>query len=591
MKERVMKTENKIIASSIFLGMSFWIIDALIDSFIFYEATFLESLIFDLPKIEIYFRLVILISFSIFGFIVSRFFTKQRQIEDVLRESEEKYRTLIENAGEAIIVAQDGVIKFANPKGEELYGRSQEELASRPLTYFIHEEDREMVGERHKRRLKGEEPPVAYSFRIVDKNGNIKWVELSVVLFSWDDRPATLCFMTDITEKMTIEAQLQQAQKLEALGILAGGLAHDFNNLLTVIVGNIDLAKDDIKPDVGISENLTEAEKASLRAKELTKQLITFSKGGEPVKEVGSIGDLVKDTTNLTISGSNARCEFSLPENLWLAKFDEGQMKHAIKNLIDNAIESIQDGGSIDIQTENFEIDSETAESSSPFSEGKYIKIAIRDHGVGIPEDHLSKIFDPYFSTKEMGKQKGMGLGLATTYSIINRHEGHLIVESEVGVGTTFTIYLPVAVEDIVDLEPIEIPKPEKPEIHTGRILLMDDEKSIRKVTKQMLSRLGYDPDFAKDGTEAIELYKGAIESGKPFEAVILDLTIKEGMGGVDTIKRLIEIDPQIRAIVSSGYSNDPVMTNFRAYGFIGALPKPYPMKDLSDALNKVTEE
>jgi CheY-like chemotaxis protein len=184
-----------------------------------------------------------------------------------------------------------------------------------------------------------------------------------------------------------------------------------------------------------------------------------------------------------------------------------------------------------------------------------------------------------------------MGLGLATTYSIINRHDGHITVESEVGVGTTFIIFLPAHEKDIRKLEPIEIPKPEKPEFFTGRILLMDDEKSIRKVTKHMLSRLGYNPDFAKEGKEAIELYKGAIESGNPFEAVILDLTIKEGMGGVETIKKLMEIDPQVRAIVSSGYSNDPVMTNFRKYGFIGALAKPYTKKDLSDTLNKVTEQ
>nr|MBC8394125.1 response regulator [Deltaproteobacteria bacterium] len=212
-------------------------------------------------------------------------------------------------------------------------------------------------------------------------------------------------------------------------------------------------------------------------------------------------------------------------------------------------------------------------------------------HGVGIPEEHLSRIFDPYFSTKEMGIQKGMGLGLATTYSIINRHDGHITVESEVGCGTTFTLYLPAHEKDLRELEPEKTPRPEKPEIRTGRILVMDDEEMMRNLANQVLSRFGYDVEVAKDGAEAIELYKKAMDSGRQFEVVILDLTVKYGIGGKDAIKNLSAIDPQVKAIVSSGYFNDPVMTDFRRYGFIGALPKPYTMKDLKDALDKVTKE
>jgi len=393
---------------------------------------------------------------------------------------------------------------------------------------------------------------------------------------------------TKKTDRKKMQDELVIAKKLDSIGVLAGGIAHDYNNLLSVIICYIELAKDNIKPELGVSEFLKEAEKASLRAQELTKQLVTFSKGGAPVKKVDSIGDLVNETTNLHLSGSNVKSELIFPDDLWLVEFDEGQMKHAVKNIIDNAVESMPDGGTIDIIAEKLNI---TAEQGLPIPEGKYVKISVQDHGVGIPEEHLSMVFDPYFSTKEMGAQKGMGLGLATTYSTINRHDGNITVESEVGVGTTFTIYLPAYEKDVRELEPIDISKPEKDVIRTGRILLMDDEKSIRKVTKQMLSRLGYDPDFAKEGTEAIAQYKGAIESGNPFEVVILDLTIKEGMGGVDTIKKLIKIDPQVKAIVSSGYSNDPVMTDYRAYGFIGALPKPYSKKDLNDELNKVTEQ
>ena len=389
----------------------------------------------------------------------------------------------------------------------------------------------------------------------------------------------------DITESKKMEEELLRAQKLESIGHLAGGIAHDFNNLLSIIIGNIELAKNDIKHEIGAFENLKEAENATLQAKGLTKQLITFSKGGLPAKEVGSIGELVMDATNLSLSGSSIKCTFLIPNDLWPVDFDKGQMKHAVKNMIVNAAESMPDGGTINVTAENFIV---AAERKLPLPEGKYVKISIRDQGVGIPEEHLSMIFDPYFSTKEMGIQKGMGLGLATTYSIISRHDGHITVESEVGAGTTFTLYLPAHEKDVKKVKLKEISKPEKSAIRTGRILLMDDEEMIRKFGKQVLNRFGYHAELAKDGVEAIELYKNAIDSGKPFEAVILDLTIKEGTGGADTIKKLKEIDPQVRAIVSSGYSNNPVMEDFRQYGFMGALTKPYTMKDLDDTLNKV---
>ena len=386
-------------------------------------------------------------------------------------------------------------------------------------------------------------------------------------------------------DKRRLESQLQQAQKMESVGILSGGIAHDFNNLLSIIIGNIELAKDDITLETGASGFLNEAREASLKAQELTKQLITFSKGGAPFKEIGSIEDLVKKIADTSLSDTDVKCEFNISSDLHVVKFDRGQMNHAVKNIIINAVESMSDSGSIVVKADNF---TKTAESDLPIAEGNYVKISIRDQGIGIPEEHLSKIFDPYFSTKERGPQKGMGLGLAITYSIINRHDGHVAVESEAGVGTTLTIYLPAVVEEIVGIEPVKMAKPEKAAVRTGRILVMDDEEMIRNLSKQMLSRLGYEPEVAKNGTEAVELYGAAKDSGKPFDVVILDLTIKGGAGGKEVIKKLMAIDPDIKAIVSSGYSNDPVMTDFRAYGFIGALPKPHTINDLIDMLNKV---
>jgi len=396
-------------------------------------------------------------------------------------------------------------------------------------------------------------------------------------------------FARDMTERKIMHEDLLKAQKTEAIGTLAEGIAHDFNNLLSIIMGYISLAEDDIKPKVGVSEYLKEAEIAALRAQELTKQLITFSKGDEPVKNIDSIGDLVRETTALfPLRQNSVDFEFFKSDDLMLVEFDEAQMKHAIINLMANAVESMPDGGTIDVRVENINISSGTEEQNLPLSEGRYVKISVKDHGVGIPKKHLSKVFDPYFSTKEIGTQKGMGLGLATTHSIIDKHNGHIAVESETGVGSTFTIYLPAFEQITQNLDQAQPSVPAKPASLTGKILVMDDEDMIRNISKQILSRLGYEPELARDGAEAIELYKNALHAGKPFDAVVLDLTIPEGVGGKETIKSLLKIDPQAKAVVSSGYINDPVMTDFRKYGFTGALAKPYKKEDLNDVLNKV---
>ncbi len=386
-------------------------------------------------------------------------------------------------------------------------------------------------------------------------------------------------------ERIKIEAQLQQAQKMEAIGALAGGIAHDFNNLLSVILTNISLAQDEIKPAVGTSEFLKEAEKASIRAGELTTRVITFSRGGEPVKKVTAIGELVKDSVSSLLSGSDTDCEFSIADNLSLVEIDQGQMKHVIHNIVSNAREAMTGKGSIKVYCENVTIGPKDALT---LKDGKYVRISIKDQGVGIPEESLSKIFDPYCSTKEMGVDKGIGLGLSICHSIVEKHGGLLTVESEPGMGTTLFIYLPASEKEIPEPEPVKKPIAERPVTGGGKILVMDDEEMIRHMTSQVLGLLGYNAEVSKDGVEAIEMYKRAKESGEPFDAVILDLTIEFGMGGTEAIRKLIEIDPDVKAIVSTGYSNDPVVAKFREYGFRGALTKPYTNDELSKALHKV---
>jgi len=518
--------------------------------------------------------------------------TERKQAEESLRKSEEKYRLLVKNIPSIVYKGyKDWSIDFFDKKIESLTGYDVDEFNSKRMKWIdiIAEEDLEAAREIFNQALKTDKSYIR-EYRIISKTGGINWIQErgQIICDNKGEIEYVNGIFFDITERRQMQEELLKAKKLESVGILAGGIAHDFNNLLTIILGNIELAEDDIKPEVGISECLAEAKKASIQAQALTKQLITFSKGGVPVKKIGSIGNLVKETTDYSLSGSNVRCDFLISHDLWPVEFDEGQMKHAIKNMIDNAVESMPDVGKLHVRAENFNI---TAEPSLPLLEGRYVKISIRDHGVGIPEKHLSQIFDPYFSTKEMGIQKGMGLGLEITYSIINRHDGYITVESEVGVGTTFTLFLPAHEKEIRELKPLKTHKPEKPSIRTGRILVMDDEESIRKLSKRRLSILGYESELAKDGTQAIEMYKKSMDSGQPFDAVILDLTVKGGMGGKDAIKALLEIDPQVKAIVSSGYSNDPAITNFRAYGFTGALPKPNTNKELIAVLKNITKE
>ncbi|MDP2644710.1 MAG: ATP-binding protein, partial [Desulfobacterales bacterium] len=386
-----------------------------------------------------------------------------------------------------------------------------------------------------------------------------------------------------MAEREKMKEELLTAQKLESLGILAGGIAHDFNNLLTVILGYVSLAKETESKNE-LLEFLTAVEQASLKSKELTHQLITFSKGGAPVKKTAPVLELVKESVNLALSGANVRCEYFLPEDLWRVDYDENQIKHVINSLIINALEAMPEGGIIKVFAENLVIKKEKEESGSRLPEGRYVKISIQDQGCGISKENLPKVFDPYFSTKDRGVQKGMGLGLSTVYSIIRKHNGRIVVDSEKGVGTTCHIYLPAA--EKVALKPEK--KEEQADRGHGRILFMDDQEMLRNMAGRMLKKLGYEVEFAADGAGAVEIYKKAKESEKPYDAVILDLTIPGGMGGKETINKLLEIDPEVKAIVSSGYSNDPVMSNFRGYGFSGEVPKPFAMKELEKVLHEV---
>ncbi|MDM8554574.1 response regulator [Desulfococcaceae bacterium HSG7] len=511
---------------------------------------------------------------------------ERKQSDQALHDSEVKLGSIMNAVTDSIILLDaHGKIIYSNPASGKIFGYTVQELKNKTMKSLL-------ISEEFKTTYNPADGKT-FELKAIRKNGTVFPVDFSFSAMQMNDEWYSVGIVRDITERMEMQEEIDNARKLDSLGILTGGIAHDLNNLLSVIIGNINLAERDVKPEIGRSKFLNEAEKACFRITDLTKQFTTLSIGGAPVKKSGSIGDLLMETVNFLLPKFDVRYDFFPPNDLWPVKFDRGQMKQAVKNLMINAAESMPAGGSIIIKAENIKAGTETASRNMPFEDGNYVKIIIRDSGIGILEKNLIRIFDPYFSTKSRGVQKGMGLGLTIAWSVITRHGGRLTVESEIGTGTVVSIFLP-AYEKNTEAQKIEKTLPstlkseEKPTVRTGKILLMDDEMMIRELADEMLSQNGYNAELACDGAEAIELYKSAMNSGKPFDAVILDLTIKEGIGGKATVKALLEIDSHVKAIVSSGYSEDPAVIDFKKYGFCGSLGKPYTMKKLIDILTAI---
>ena len=381
----------------------------------------------------------------------------------------------------------------------------------------------------------------------------------------------------DITEQKRMQDELFKASKIESLGVFAGGIAHDFNNLLTAILGNISIARLNLDRENCNVEFLVEAEKASLRAKGLTEQLLTFSKGGAPIKTTVSLKAVIEETSSFVLSGSQLQCVCDISEDLWNADADRGQISQVIHNITLNARQAMRDAGTVRITAKNSAV---TRYSGLPLEDGNFVKISIEDEGDGIPPEIVPKIFDPFFTTKI----EGSGLGLAVTSSIIKKHGGCITVSSKQGKGTVFRFYLPASSGKVAD-ENVEVGE----EFFCNTtILLMDDDRVVLKVGENMLKRLGCSVITSSDGEKAIDIYRKHKEGGRPFSAVIMDLTVPGAMGGRDAVAVLREYDPDLRAIVSSGYANDPVMASYREYGFSGYVVKPYKIEELRKALAEV---
>lgn len=379
----------------------------------------------------------------------------------------------------------------------------------------------------------------------------------------------------DITQRRKDQDEASRSNKLESVGVLAGGIAHDFNNLLTAIVGNIYLTKLALSPADDLFTNLTEMENACARAQDLTRQLLTFARGGAPLTKTIAIGEVLLEWTRFSLRGSNVSLVSNIASELWPVDVDEGQLSQVINNLATNAKQAMPDGGTVTLTVRNIALSGEQHEL--PLDAGRYVCISLRDEGVGIPADHIAKIFDPFFTTKP----KGRGLGLATSYTIVQKHGGHLAVMSELGVGTTFSVYLPASLNDVAPAAEVW----PHAAIDAGKILFMDDEPTIRRFAREVLSGFGYTVECVEDGQAALERYRLAMENGEPFAGVILDLTVPGGMGGRETLQALLQLDRNVKAVVSSGYSNDPIMATFAQYGFCARLAKPFQMAELRDAV------
>ncbi|MEJ2168747.1 MAG: PAS domain S-box protein [Desulfobacterales bacterium] len=469
----------------------------------------------------------------------------QKLAEKALLESEEKYRLLVENANDAIVVAQDGAVMFANPRTLEITGYSEKELIGSPFADLIHPDDRKMVSERHELRLKGESVISNYTFRALAKTGDDLWLQVNSVPITWNDRPASLSFIRDITNEKRLESQLIHSQKMEAIGTLAGGIAHDFNNLMATIQGNVSLAMYDLGPNHPVHENLRNIEKQIQSGAKLTSQLLGYAKKGKYEVQPIDLNQLVRETSEAF--GRTKKEIFithELASNLFPIEVDQGQIEQVLLNLYVNAAEAMPAGGALLIKTENCTHAELKNQLHAPQS-GGYVHLSITDSGEGIDKAIQFRIFDPFFTTK--GLVGGAGLGLASVYGIVKGHNGYIEVDSDQGRGATFHIYLPATEKKV--RQPVEM----RSEVFqgSGTLLMVDDEEMVLDVGVRQLERLGYNVFAARTGAEAIQCFR---KKKDEIDLVILDI-VMPAMGGGEVFNALKKINPQVKVLLSSGYS------------------------------------
>lgn len=512
--------------------------------------------------------------------------TERKGTAKALLEEKEWLAVTLRSIGDAVIATNTREeVLFINRVAEKLTGWSDEEARGKSFVEIFNIID-EKKGKKCPSPVRlaldtGKITSRSKHAALVSRNGTVKSIAESgaPIRNSTNKIIGVVLVFRDITKEKRTEQELLKIKKLESVGVLAGGIAHDFNNILTGILGNIELASLRIPgEDKKTLSILSKAEKAAMRASQLTRQLLTFAKGGEPVKETTSLPAMITESADFVLHGSKVVCNYNFPKGLWKVDADAGQISQVIQNIVINARQALPEGGTITITCEN--IDNIAQNSPIKLKKRNYVAITIKDHGIGIPNELIDKIFDPYFTSKK----EGSGLGLAVCHSIINKHDGYITVDSTPGTGTTFTIYLPAIQHS--DINEDQTTDTYSPEVKSARIMIMDDDKMVREITKEQLVTMGHEAVLVKDGDEAIIKYQEAMKEGKPIDLVIMDLTIPGGTGGKKGARRLLQIDPEAKIIVSSGYSNDTVMANHKKYGFIATLKKPFSLNELQNAIN-----
>ena len=510
--------------------------------------------------------------------------SERKKAEEELAAEKERLAVTLRSIGDGVITTDmEGRVVLLNQVAESQTGWSQEEAIGRSLQEvfcIVDEKTRDRCQTPvEKVLLSGKTEILAAPTVLINRDGRERIIADSGAPIR--DRNGNMIGVVlvfrEITDEQRLSEELLKYEKLKSLGVLAGGIAHDFNNILTGIMGNISLAKMFAQDPEKARKRLDEAEKASYLARELTQQLLTFSRGGAPVKTTASIAEYVQEAVNFALRGSKIKAEFFIPADIWPVDFDQGQFQQVIHNLVINTNQAMPEGGILQVGLQNKTM---TAGEGISLPEGSYVQIWFTDQGIGIPKGNLSKVFDPFFTTKPGAS----GLGLSTVYSIIKRHDGLITADSETGKGATFRLTLPASGKT----PPVRNEASSSLFRGQGRILVMDDEAIVREVLGEMLTRLGFEVQFAQDGAEAVKIYRVAKKIDQPFDLLIMDLTVAGGMGGLEALQQLLEFDPEVRAIASSGYSSDPVMSNFQAYGFKGVMAKPYTLEELSQALGSL---
>ena len=506
--------------------------------------------------------------------------SEHRRMVKELEKSKELFLMFFKLSNDPCCITKkaSGEIIDVNPSWQTVFGWTREDAIGKRLTdlNILTRQNQEELDERLNKTL-DPDPSTEYRVTLCTKSGEERSCLLDCRTVGTPGKENIFTLIEDITDKEALEKEQLRLGKLESLGIFAGGIAHEVNNSLTEIIGNLSMAKisDNTEERNGFLEN---SETASLQIRSIAQQILTFSKGGEPARELIELEDLLVKAVPSSLHGSNIKAEFIIEDDIWQVKIDKEQIKQVIHNVVVNARQAMSGEGSIFVSIKNIQL---TTGTKIPVAPGSYVQVSIGDQGSGIAAADQQKIFDPFYSTKSSGK----GLGLAVSHSIIQKHHGHITFASHPNIGTTFSFLLPAEKEK----SPIA-KKPKQLELRSGKgkILVMDDSEPIQLLIKAMLSRLGYDVVVTSDGSEAIEEYKTALDEDRSFLAVILDLTVPGGVGGEETLRTLLQVDPHVKAIVASGYSDSDVLSQYQNYGFSGSIPKPFRVVELGAALDKV---